>query len=197
MSDGLTRKSPRRGDQGQWWQERLAGLLRDYEAQGRCAGEQTYPAHKNLGWTRDRRGAYFRGIYTGQGKGVPDLNARLGGAARAWLAEAKEFFGDAWPYADLEEEQAKRLDDALKLGAGAYIFVRSVNHKRAWLLPWRLLRDRWWSWATRAGRAPRGTASLTPAQLEGLALYQHDPGARDFDFLDALIADMEATRVRI
>lgn len=104
-------------------------------------------------------------LFRATGPGPVDYLAVAG--AMDFVFDAKSTAKDYFPLNALPEHQARYLDEVTAAATDGHVvggLVVRVADLGAWWLPWRALAPLWWAWF-RAPKAPRGTASLTLAQL--------------------------------
>jgi penicillin-binding protein-related factor A (putative recombinase) len=159
-----------------------------YEAQGRAsivknphpmkvlAGCQLLTYEVRRGPTkRSIRGMAYPAVNAAEGP--PDYSVQASG--RNFLLDAKDCAQTRWPFANLEEHQARRFDaHEAQLGRA---FVLLHLEDVAYLLPWRhhhpvpMLRDLWWAHHEVEGRAAAGTASIDPETCARIGFRLRSP----------------------
>ena len=104
-------------------------------------------------------GPNARGVFPARfgGDGPPDfMGVRQG---RSLMFDAKDTEGRAWSFSDLELHQAMDLEAHQVNGGLAFLVVRTSAG--SFVATWSRLGPRWWAWHETAGRAAKGTASIT------------------------------------
>lgn len=114
-------------------------------------------------------------------KGAPDFHVQAG--PLSILMDCKEHAGTSWPFAKLEEHQARKMDrhEAQHPNARAGLVIRLPDVGACWFVPWSALSARYWSWAKATTRAAPGSASLDVAGLDACGVR-----LRSVDWLDAV-----------
>lgn len=146
-------------DDGLAFEHRLDDLHKLYQGAGRATVVKVPAPYRVLKMLPMGR---FMGVF--EDKGPPDYMGVVDGHAVAF--DAKHSSDTPWAFAKLVEHQARYLDASRLQGAFAFVALSVAG--RVWVVPWGALGPRWWAWCAQPGRAERGTASLSIADLDAI-----------------------------
>lgn len=89
-----------------------------------------------------------------------------GGNCRTFIFDAKQTTGQSFPLAKVEEHQIVRLRRSAKCGNTAGLMIKFSELDRVFWIDADTLEERYTAWKKQPGKAARGTASLSIADLE-------------------------------
>jgi len=165
-------------NRGLGWEKVIELMLGRYQAQGRAVYIRTPPPVsiiKSVG-----RGQFLSCF---RSSGPPDYVICT--PQTTFMAEAKECSQKRWPIENVKPHQAEHFDRLESIDAGhGLILLRHRPTHACFAILWRDLRPRWEAVMharSTVGRAPQGTASLTPEDMAELAV---SVGRDCVDFLD-------------
>lgn len=170
MSDGRSRFAHR----GTAWEQAVEDQHVAYALAGRCAWIRNQPTRTDR-W----KGAPMIEEQIRRGRGPPDYTILASGFAPGsdapWsltlAVEAKETESIAWPFRNLEEWQARRLDDLARHRVAGFLLVRWAATGEIRLVPWASLAWAWWSWHAKSARRRElhpGDAECIPTTVDYL-----------------------------
>ena len=145
---------------GHAFEETLDALHNRYRAAGRAWVVKVPAPYRVLGAPK---GGRFSAAF--EGEGPPDYFAVIRG--RAVVFDAKQTAADRWGFSALAEHQAEHFEEVTLQGGYAFVLLWLGGGVR--VVPWSALGPRWWAWCAQTGRAVPGTASLSAADLDGIA----------------------------
>ncbi len=120
---------------GEEWERILEASCQHYRLKGEAEIEKTPEPIKQIG-SKNRQGK-FTACYTK--KAQPDYKGTLKGG-RAVVFEAKHTAGDRLQQSVVTDEQERRLDRHMALGAECFVMV-SFGFKEFFKVPWAIFRD--------------------------------------------------------
>ena len=156
------KRRPNAANRGMPLQDALDDLHRAYLSAGRAFVLRTSAPMRI---TKRLAGGRFQAVFVAEG--MPDYFAVSRG--RAFIFDAKSHQGQAFPFAAIPEHQARAFDLALT-DAEPAVLIHLPDALSAWWAPWEDIGRLWWAWHRRTTRAAPGTASITAAELDALAI---------------------------
>ena len=153
------RTSRKRANEGKGWEATLNAMHYLYRSTGVAWVIQTPPKVKVLS---PIKGGKFLACF--EGLGPPDYAGAVRGVPVVF--DAKETANPGrWSLAEVKQHQASHLTNAE--ACGAFCFIALLHPSGSWVLPWSELGPRWRAWrvASSRGRAPKGSASLSPDDI--------------------------------
>jgi penicillin-binding protein-related factor A (putative recombinase) len=157
------KRRPNAANRGQPLQDALDDLHAAYLSRGLAFVLRTSAPMKI---TKRLAGGKFQAVFVAEG--MPDYFAVSAG--RAFVFDAKSHAGTSLPFSAIPEHQARAFDSAVSGEAEAAILVQLPETLSAWWAPWEDLGPLWWAWHRRTARAAPGTASISAAELDALAI---------------------------
>ena len=170
-------------NRGRVWESALEMLHQRWMTGHRALVIRTPPPMKIL---RNQGGATFVACF--EKEGPPDYLV----ISQGWtlLVEAKSF-GARLGWSCLPAHQAETMDRAMAQSDRAHglLLIYANDTASAYAVLWQDVRERYWAWANRTGRAVPGSASLTHKQLRELAVTW---GRGAIDYLHPVTAELAA-----
>ena len=170
-------------NRGRTWEAALEMVHQRWMKGHRALVGRTPPPLRIL----QREGKTFRAVF--EKEGPPDYLIVSGGWTM--LMEAKSFSGARWALQLLPAHQAETMDRAMAQSDRAHglLLLYSNDTATAYAVLWQDVRERYWAWAKREGRATPGSASLSHQQLRELAVTW---GRGAIDYLNPVTAALAA-----
>lgn len=170
-------------NRGRAWESALEMLHKRWMTGHRALVIRTPPPMKIL---RNQGGAIFTACF--EKEGPPDFLI----VSQGWtlLVEAKSYSGTRLGWSCLPAHQATILDRAMAQSDRVHglLLIYSNDSATAYAVLWQDVRQRYWDWAKREGRATPGSASLSHQQLRGMAAAW---GRGAIDYLNPVISNLE------